>query len=64
MFVDKENLAESIQPVFKDNPPGQHIHTVSPLSDQIVHSFVVVQDGTAIISVVLQKAAVAKRAGI
>lgn len=38
----------------------------SPLSDQIVHSFVVVQDGTAIISVVLQIAAVsptATRAG-
>lgn len=39
----------------------------SPLPDQIVHSFVVVQDGTAIISVVLQIAAVdptARRAGL
>lgn len=40
--------------VFKKNPPGQCVYMMSPLPDQIVHLLVVVQDGTAILSVVLQ----------
>lgn len=66
VFVDGENLAESEQPV--RDPPVQCVYTSLPLPDQIVHSFVVVQDGTAILSVVLQRDATvdstAKRAGL
>lgn len=53
--------------LFKKNPPDQCVYTVSTLPDQIVHSFVVVQDGTAIILIVLQIAAAdptARRAGL
>lgn len=39
---------------FKKNPPGQCVYMMSPLPDQIVHLLVIVQDGTAILSVVLQ----------
>lgn len=66
VFVDGEKLAESERPV--RDPPVQCVYTSLPLPDQIVHSFVVVQDGTAVLSVVLQRDATvdstAKRAGL
>lgn len=65
VFVDRGNLAASIQPVIsvqKESSWSVYLYGVTSL--QIVHSFVVVQDGTAIISVVLQIDPTVRRAGL
>lgn len=55
--MDKRNTFGRKQYRFiliRKDPSGQHMFVASPLSDQIVHSFVVVHDGSAFMSVVLQ----------